>query len=144
MEVDGGMQEVKIGKRVFVGNLAWRTSWQDLKVRVCVTGCSECVCVRGAAHASTSIQGRVQCARILSRLARSKPAPSPHIKPMPVHEQPSNTASMHRAACAAMCLEAEGHAGGSPSSSAAQLTLRCSPFSSSAPPCRTSSGRQEM
>jgi len=27
------MQEVKIGKRVFVGNLAWRTSWQDLKVR---------------------------------------------------------------------------------------------------------------
>uniref|UniRef100_A0A7S3VV90 RRM domain-containing protein n=1 Tax=Dunaliella tertiolecta TaxID=3047 RepID=A0A7S3VV90_DUNTE len=25
------MQEVKIGKRVFVGNLAWRTSWQDLK-----------------------------------------------------------------------------------------------------------------
>lgn len=34
MEVDGGgMQEVKIGKRVFVGNLAWRTSWQDLKVR---------------------------------------------------------------------------------------------------------------
>lgn len=25
--------QVKIGKRVFVGNLAWRTSWQDLKVR---------------------------------------------------------------------------------------------------------------
>lgn len=24
------LQEVKIGKRVFVGNLAWRTSWQDL------------------------------------------------------------------------------------------------------------------
>ena len=23
---------VRIGKRVYVGNLAWRTSWQDLKV----------------------------------------------------------------------------------------------------------------
>lgn len=22
---------VRVGKRVFVGNLAWRTSWQDLK-----------------------------------------------------------------------------------------------------------------
>lgn len=38
MEVDGGdLQEVRIGKRVFVGNLAWRTSWQDLKVgRACM------------------------------------------------------------------------------------------------------------
>lgn len=24
-------QVVRIGKRVFVGNLAWKTSWQDLK-----------------------------------------------------------------------------------------------------------------
>jgi hypothetical protein len=31
MEAQGG--EVRVGKRCFVGNLAWRTSWQDLKVR---------------------------------------------------------------------------------------------------------------
>jgi hypothetical protein len=30
MEAQGG--EVRVGKRCFVGNLAWRTSWQDLKV----------------------------------------------------------------------------------------------------------------
>lgn len=24
-------QEVRVGKRLYVGNLAWRTSWQDLK-----------------------------------------------------------------------------------------------------------------
>jgi hypothetical protein len=28
---------VRIGKRCFVGNLAWRTSWQDLKVRAMQT-----------------------------------------------------------------------------------------------------------
>ena len=28
---EGGEGVVRIGKRVFVGNLAWKTSWQDLK-----------------------------------------------------------------------------------------------------------------
>jgi hypothetical protein len=34
-EVDIQAEEgvVRIGKRCYVSNLAWRTSWQDLKVR---------------------------------------------------------------------------------------------------------------
>ena len=81
MEVDGGMQEVKIGKRVFVGNLAWRTSWQDLKVSVCVSECILHVSVRGGrkgTHTRAQVSGgaSVQCARILLLLACLLPPPT--------------------------------------------------------------------
>jgi len=36
---------VRIGKRVFIGNLAWKTSWQDLKDRF--RECGNVVYVRG-------------------------------------------------------------------------------------------------
>lgn len=29
---EAGYQVVKVARRVYVGNLAWKTSWQDLKV----------------------------------------------------------------------------------------------------------------
>ena len=33
-QVEGGDEQVmRIGKRCYVGNLAWKTSWQDLKDR---------------------------------------------------------------------------------------------------------------
>lgn len=31
---EAGYQVVKVARRVYVGNLAWKTSWQDLKVRL--------------------------------------------------------------------------------------------------------------
>lgn len=34
VKMEGAEGSVRIGKRCFVGNLAWRTSWQDLKVKL--------------------------------------------------------------------------------------------------------------
>jgi hypothetical protein len=38
---------VRLGKRCFVGNLAWRTSWQDLKVSRGAAACAGAGCIAG-------------------------------------------------------------------------------------------------